>query len=61
MGNVSVSNAMRATEMRTLPGNPEISGLNELSEKSMDAVITEQSCGCNISICILEDEIMNYL
>lgn len=61
MGNVSVSDPVRATEMRTLHGGPEISGLNELSEKSMEAVITEQSCGYNIRICSLEDDIMNYL
>lgn len=61
MGNLSVSSPVRATEMRTLHGDPEISGLKELSEKSTEAVITEQSCGRNISICILEDEIMNYL
>lgn len=27
----------------------------------MDVVITKQSFGWNISVCILEDELMNYL
>lgn len=47
--------------MGILHGNLEISGLNERSKKSMGGVITEQSCACNIRVCILEDEIMNYL
>lgn len=48
-------------ELGALRGNPAISGVNELSKKSMDAGITEYLFGWNVSVCILEEGIMNSL
>lgn len=61
MGEFSVSDPVEAMELGCLHGNPGISGLNEFSKKSMNAVIIEQSFGWNINVCIFVDEIMNYL
>lgn len=61
MGDFSVSDPVEAMELGCLHGNPGISGLNEFSKKSVNAVIIEQSFGWNINVRIFEDEIMNYL
>lgn len=49
MGDFSVSDPVGAMELKALHENPGISGFNELSKKSIDVVITEESFGWNIS------------